>query len=55
MKVEGLKNYFSNILQKDYLINPIKLRIVDLISCMSILFGLEWVIHKNVGIYLDGV
>ena len=40
MKEEGLKNYFSNILQIDYRFNSIYLRIVDLISYISSLFSL---------------
>jgi len=35
MKDEGLESYFSKVLRIEYRINPIKLSIVDLISCMS--------------------
>ncbi len=41
MKDEGLESYFSKVLRIKYRINPKQLRIVDLISCMSRLFGLE--------------
>ena len=47
MKEEDLKNYFSNISQIGYRFNSIELRIVNLISCMSILFGFSSQIVVN--------
>ena len=41
MKEDGLKSYFSKIIQLDYRINPIYLRMADEISFISTIFCLE--------------